>query len=68
VHELLHCTGTCQCILSLAIHDQGFFLDSKAKLTFEGRALAEAEQLRGASQLAESQAWLEAVKQELHHE
>ncbi|KAL3133781.1 hypothetical protein ABBQ32_008261 [Trebouxia sp. C0010 RCD-2024] len=46
----------------------GFFLDSKAKLTYEGRALAEAEQRKGASQLAESQARLEAVKQELHHE
>ena len=47
---------------------QGFFLHSKAKLTFEGRALAEAEQQKGADQLAESQARLEAVKQELHLE
>ncbi|KAL0039906.1 hypothetical protein WJX77_011300 [Trebouxia sp. C0004] len=46
----------------------GFFLDSKAKLTFEGRALAEAEQLKGAAELAESQARLESLKQELHHE
>ena len=47
---------------------QGFFVNSKAKLTYEGRALAEAEQRKGASQLAESQARLEAVKRELHHE
>ncbi len=43
-------------------------MDSKAKLTFEGRALAEAEQLKGAAELAESQARLESLKQELHHE
>ncbi|DBB17337.1 TPA: hypothetical protein ACH3X3_014380 [Trebouxia sp. C0006] len=46
----------------------GFFLDSKAKLTFEGRSLAEAEQLKGAAELAESQARLESLKQELHRE
>lgn len=62
-----------QCVPTASKRHQGlrlqsFFLDSKAKLTYEGRALAEAEQRKGASQLAESQARLEAVKQELHNE
>lgn len=43
-------------------------MDSKAKLTFEGRALAEAEQLKGAAELAESHARIESLKQELHCE
>ena len=54
--------------MSPAAFLQGFFLDTKAKLTAEARALAEAEQLRGATNLADSQKQLQLIRQELQQE
>ena len=69
VHQGVCCTMAALSLNAYCLfHYQGFFLDSKQKLTFEGRALAEAEQLKGASQLATSQARLESVKEELYRE